>query len=109
MKHAFCLVAAVVALGLLTSHPAVAAAKVKEGAVAAAGASAAVNINTASAEELNSLPGIGPALAKRIVDYRREHGPFAQVDDLLAVKGIGPKMLDKIRDRLSVGVARDTR
>lgn len=61
-----------------------------------------VNINTAGAEELASLPGIGPALAKRIIEYRTQHGPFKRVDDLVAVKGLGPKMLDKIKLRLSV-------
>lgn len=71
----------------------------------AAPAAAAVDINKASLEELDALPGIGPALAQRIVDYRREHGPFQKVDDLLAVKGIGPKMLAKIRDRLAAAPA----
>lgn len=61
-----------------------------------------VNINTAGADELASLPGIGPALAKRIIDYRTQNGPFKRIDDLIAVKGLGSKMLDKIRQRLSV-------
>jgi competence protein ComEA len=66
-----------------------------------------VNINTASVEELDALPGIGPALAQRIADYRREHGPFTKVDDLLNVKGIGAKLLARIRERLTVGGPRD--
>jgi competence protein ComEA len=48
-----------------------------------------VNVNTATLEQLESLPGIGPALGQRIVDYREEHGPFHTVDDLLNVSGIG--------------------
>lgn len=61
-----------------------------------------VNLNTAGAEELCTLPGIGPAKAQAILDFRAQHGPFAAVDDLLQVKGIGPKTLDKLRARLSV-------
>jgi competence protein ComEA len=49
-----------------------------------------VNINAASAAELEALPGIGPAFAQRIVDYRAEHGPFAGIEDIMEVKGIGP-------------------
>ena len=49
-----------------------------------------VNINTASAAELDALPGIGPAKARAIVAHRRKHGPFASPGDLVAVKGIGP-------------------
>lgn len=70
-------------------------------APAARPAGATVDINTASIEEFDALPGIGPALAQRIVEYRRQNGPFQKVDDLLAVKGVGPKMLAKIRDRLA--------
>lgn len=58
-----------------------------------------VDINTASLEELQTLRGIGPALAQRIIDYREEHGPFATVDELLEVKGIGEGTLEKFRDQ----------
>jgi competence protein ComEA len=61
-----------------------------------------VNINTASAAELEGLPGIGPALAARIVGHRTEHGPFAQADDLLAVSGIGAKTLARFADLVTV-------
>jgi competence protein ComEA len=57
-----------------------------------------INLNTATLEELDSLPGIGPVLAKRIIDYRQTFGPFQSVDDLLHVKGIGPSVLSNIRD-----------
>jgi len=50
-----------------------------------------VDVNRADAEELTALPGIGPALATRIVAYREEHGPFTSVDDLERVQGIGPQ------------------
>lgn len=56
-----------------------------------------IPINTANAAQLDLLPGIGPALAKRIIDYRTEHGPFTSVDDLTKVKGIGPALMEKIR------------
>ena len=61
-----------------------------------------VNINTAGAAELESLPGIGPALAARIVEYRDGHGPFASVDDLADVPGIGPAKLEALRSQATV-------
>jgi competence protein ComEA len=61
-----------------------------------------VDINTAGVEELQSLSGIGPALARRIVEHRREHGPFERVEDLLEVKGIGEKTLARFRDKITV-------
>ena len=56
-----------------------------------------LNLNTADAETLQALPGIGPALAERIVAYRLEHGPFQTVEDLRQVPGIGPKRWERIR------------
>jgi len=64
-----------------------------------------VNVNTAGVEELQALPRIGPALARRIVEFRRKAGPFRRVEDLLAVRGIGPKLLERLRGRVSVGPA----
>ncbi len=62
-----------------------------------------ININTATAEELISLKGIGEALAQRIIEYRGASGPFETVDDLMNVKGIGPKILSDNLDRITVG------
>ena len=59
-----------------------------------------VNVNTADLETLDKLSGIGPALAERIIAYREEHGPFAAAEDLLAVSGIGEKVLDGLRDQI---------
>lgn len=56
-----------------------------------------INLNTATASELELLPQIGPALAARIIDYRTTHGPYRQLADLDKVKGIGPKTLDKLK------------
>lgn len=60
-----------------------------------------VDINAASADELDEVKGIGPAIAQRIVDYRAEHGRFASVDDLLDVPGIGVKTLESMRGELT--------
>jgi competence protein ComEA len=62
-----------------------------------------VNINTASAEELDALPGIGPTTAQAIVDYRLEHGDFTAIQDVQNVPGVGPTTYDKIKDYITVG------
>ena len=62
-----------------------------------------VNINTANAEELQQVPGIGPATAQKILQMRKSYGPFKSVDDLLAIRGLGQKRLDKMRKYLTVG------
>jgi competence protein ComEA len=57
-----------------------------------------VSLSSATVEELDQLPGVGPVTAQKIVDYRTEHGPFASVDDLDAVPGIGPTRIEQLRD-----------
>ena len=61
-----------------------------------------ININTATSQELQTLRGIGPALAQRIIEHRQISGGFSTVDDLTNVKGIGEKTLEKIRDNIAV-------
>jgi comEA protein len=62
-----------------------------------------ININAATSEELQQVPGIGPVTAEKIVQMRKSYGPFKSVDDLLAIKGLGRKRLDKMRKYLTVG------
>jgi len=69
---------------------------------AGSGQGALLDVNTASAADLEALPGVGPVLAERIVTWRAEHGRFADVDDLLDVPGIGPAVLGQIRDLVRV-------
>jgi competence ComEA-like helix-hairpin-helix protein len=64
-----------------------------------------ININAATSEELQQVPGIGPAYAEKILQMRKSYGAFKSVDDLLAIKGIGPKRLAKIRKYLVVGIS----
>jgi competence protein ComEA len=61
-----------------------------------------VDLNTATAEQLDTLPGVGPATAAAIIDYRQRHGPFHSVDDLAQVRGIGDAKLGQLRDLVRV-------
>ncbi|MDE0215268.1 MAG: helix-hairpin-helix domain-containing protein [bacterium] len=69
---------------------------------AATARSAPLNLNAATAEQLESLPGVGPAIAAAIIEHRQRIGGFSSVDGLLAVSGIGPSKLDKLRDLVAV-------
>lgn len=71
--------------------------------IGSAWAGEAVNINTASAEQLQQVHGIGAKTAELIVAYRNDHGPFKSVDDLVHVKGIGKKSLEKAGNELTTG------
>ena len=93
-------VAVALTLAVLASGGIVAAAE-----KAAAPAPARVNINTASAEQLAALPGIGARLAGRIVEYRQKQGAFKSTQELLNVKGVGEKNFQKIQGQLSVADA----
>lgn len=61
-----------------------------------------VNINTATKEELDTLPGVGPATAEKILNYRQEHGNFQSIEDLKNVKGIGEAKFNKLQDKISI-------
>jgi competence protein ComEA len=76
---------------------------VPSGSSAASGAGVAptagpVHLNTATVEQLDELPGIGPVTAQKIIDYREQHGAFSSVDDLDAIPGIGPARLEQLRE-----------
>jgi competence protein ComEA len=62
-----------------------------------------ININTASAAQLDTLPGIGPTIAQAIIDYRTQNGPFKKIDNIKDVKGIGDSLFGKIKDLITVG------
>lgn len=66
-------------------------------------AATVIDLNTADAATLDGLPGVGPVLAERIVDWRTEHGRFTSVEELAEVSGIGDKVLSQLRDKVRVG------
>lgn len=70
--------------------------------VAKAGSSK-LDLNRASAADLEGLPGVGPVLARRVMDWRAAHGPFRSVEQLTEVKGIGPRKLERLRALVTVG------
>jgi competence protein ComEA len=87
--------------------PGVAAPPEADGGAGGAGAgegaaSGAIDLNTADSAALEGLPGVGPAIAQRIVEHREKNGPFTSVDALLEVSGIGPATLEKIREKATV-------
>jgi competence protein ComEA len=94
--------AAVVADGQQVAVGVPAAAGAASGAAAPSGGGGPVNLNTADVAALDGLPGIGPVLAQRIVDHRAQHGPFRQMADLLDVAGIGPAIVDKLADAVTL-------
>ena len=74
-------------------------------ALISSAAFAALNLNTATKEELIALPGIGPAKAQAILDYRKANGVFKSVEELKDVKGIGAKRFEKLKGELTVGAS----
>ena len=90
------------ALAALISLLLVPLAEAMAGQQSAAG-KAKVNINSAGLNELQALPRIGPKIAQRILDFRKEHGPFKRVEELMKVKGIGEKMFGSLKDLITVG------
>ena len=82
---------AIVALTIVPAYPQSTAPKAR------------VNINTAPASELETLPRIGPKVAQRIIDFRTKNGNFKKVEEIIKVQGIGEKIYDEIKDLITVG------
>ena len=89
--------------GAPTARSGAAAPTASSGAGSASSPTGTININTATAAELDRLPKIGPSIAQRIVEYRDAHGPFARIEDLQRVKGIGPSTFAALKDLVTVG------
>ena len=72
-------------------------------AAATATAAAPVNLNTATVEQLATIPGVGPKMAERIIDYRQKNGGFKKIEDLMNVSGVGEKSFLKMKPLITVG------
>ncbi len=94
MKKARIACVLVLCLGLVFSSVSVLAQK------SSPAATEKINLNSATVEQLQSLPGVGPATAKSIVEYRTKAGKFKSIEEIINVKGIGEKKFQKIKDRL---------
>jgi competence protein ComEA len=80
----------------------------RAGAAAKPASSAVVNLNSASAADLEALPGIGAKTAARIVEYRQKNGPFKKVEELMNVRGVGEKNFLKLKAQITVAAAKAT-
>jgi competence protein ComEA len=89
-------------LGMVFGSVSVLAQKAPASTGQTAAAAAKININSATAEQLASLPGIGPSMARSIIEHRSKVGRFQRIEELMNVKGVGEKKFLKIKDRLTV-------
>ena len=101
INHAYRIVACIIAVLYLGGALAMAqSAAPSRGKATQSAQLQQVNINQASADQLTALRGVGPATAKRILDFRQKNGPFKKVEDLLAVRGIGEKTLERMKSQI---------
>jgi competence protein ComEA len=98
------IMAAIAAIAL--SAPALSAQSKAPAPKPAATAAAPVNLNTATAEQLATIPGVGPKMAERIIDYRQKNGGFKKVEDLMNVSGVGEKSFLKMKPLITVTAAK---
>jgi len=97
--QSLCLVAVIAAMAIVEPHAA-------QSRAAKPSSTAIVNINTASASDLEALPGIGAKTAARIVEYRQKNGPFKKIEELMNVQGIGEKNFLKLKPQITVTATR---
>ncbi len=102
MRHLIVTTLVVAATALALAAPAVALPLQDKPADAKAAAAQTVNLNTAPAEQLERLPGVGPKTAARIIEYRQKNGGFKKVEELMNVRGIGEKAFLKMKNQLTV-------
>jgi len=98
------MMAAIAAIAL--SAPALSAQSKAPAPKPAATAAAPVNLNTATAEQLATIPGVGPKMAERIIDYRQKNGGFKKIEDLMNVSGVGEKSFLKMKPLITVAAAK---
>ena len=99
-------IAALLVVGLSAATSAVQDTTRRTSAALSASASAPVNLNTATAAQLETLPGIGKATAERILEYRQKNGSFKKVEDLMNVRGVGEKSFLKLKPLVTVTAAK---
>ena len=97
-RSALVLVAALVSL----SMPLVAQRATKPPVAADAASTEVINLNSATAAQIATLPGIGPKTADLVVQYRQKNGPFKKIEEIMNIRGVGEKSFLKIKDRLTV-------
>ena len=95
--------AVVIALGAAAAPDAIAQSKTGSSSAAKPAVAGTININTASAADLQRLPGIGAKTASRVIEYRQKNGPFKKVEELMNVRGVGEKSFLKLKGQISVG------
>jgi len=102
VRHLLILLLVVLSTALVPAAPALAVAQDKPADAKAAPAPPLLNLNTAPAEQLERLPGVGPKTAARIIEYRQKNGGFKKIEELMNVRGIGEKAFLKMKNQLTV-------
>ncbi len=102
MRYLLIVLLVVLSTALMPAAPALAAAQDKPADAKAAPAPPLLNLNTAPAEQLERLPGVGPKTAARIIEYRQKNGGFKKIEELMNVRGIGEKAFLKMKNQLTV-------